>query len=230
MHSDKLHNTAILVFANSTDEELKCKPITNDRALFDELTHSTLRIVKKTALPYFHITEKQQLGNSFGERFVNAVLMVFGQGFDNVITIGNDTPLLKTSHLLEAHGLLETRKSVLGPSADGGFYLLGLHRSQFDPMAFKDLPWQTSSLSHKLLQLPTISHHITVHLPKLYDLDNAADLKFLVQFTRHIGANLRRIILALTSRNRKGTINYNISFVKASTGRIPFNKGSPISF
>ncbi|MCG2460947.1 DUF2064 domain-containing protein [Flavobacteriaceae bacterium F89] len=230
MLSNKLHNTAILVFANSPDEELKHKPIAKDGMLFEELTQRSLSIVKQTKLPYFHITERQQQGNSFGERFVNAVQLVFDHGFDNIITIGNDTPLLKISHLVEAHRALQTQKTVLGPSADGGFYLLGIHSSQFDPVAFKNLPWQTSILTHKLLQLPYISDHGTVHLPTLFDLDNDSDLKLLVRFTRHICLNLRKIILFLISPAKRHDLNYKLYFVKASTEQILFNKGSPVYF
>ena len=230
MQYNKPHNTAILVFANSPKEELKQKPITKDGTLFDQLTKRTLNVVKRTKLPYFHITENQQHGDSFGQRFVNAIQMVFDQGFDSIITIGNDTPLLKTAYLIEAHRVLQTKTPVLGPSADGGFYLLGLHRSHFDPIAFKNLPWQTSCLSLKLKQLPKISNLGTVNLPTLFDLDNASDLKILARFTRHIGPNLREIILFLISPTREWAVNYKFNFVEASTMRIPFNKGSPLSF
>ena len=230
MLSNKLNNTAILIFANSPCEELKHKPFAKDGNLFNSLTKRTLKIVKKAALPYFHITEKQQLGNSFGERFVNSMQMVFDQGFDNVITIGNDTPLLKTVHLVEAHRVLQNKKPILGPSTDGGFYLLGLHRSQFDPVAFKNLPWQTSNLIHKLIRLLHLSNLETVYLPTLFDLDKAADLKILVRFTRQVGPTHKKIILFLTTPTRGQVFSDKFNFVEISDAQIPFNKGSPISF
>src|SRR5690606_25157445 len=100
----------------------------------------------------------------------------------------------------------------------------------FDPMAFKDLPWQTSCLSRKLEQLSNISTLGIVHLPTLFDLDNTSDLKILARFTRHIGCHLRNIILFLSSPPKRTVFNYKFHFVEVSTMRIPFNKGSPMSF
>jgi len=88
-----------LVFANSAKEELVHKSIPNSEQLFDKLTQSTLRKAKDTGLPTFHISDKDQVGSNFGERFTNAIAAVFDRGFNNIITIGNDTPHLKTQHL-----------------------------------------------------------------------------------------------------------------------------------
>jgi len=59
-----------------------------------------------------------------------------------VITIGNDTPILKSHHIVEASRQLESKNVVLGPSLDGGFYLLGIHKTHFNREQFIDLPWQ----------------------------------------------------------------------------------------
>ena len=106
------HKTAILVFANSSQEEISHKAIPKSGLLFDMLTQRTLKTVKKTKLPYFHLTEEHQVGDSFGERFTNAIQMVFTKGFEQIITIGNDTPQLRVSHILDASGHLENGKEV----------------------------------------------------------------------------------------------------------------------
>ncbi len=137
MHSMISHKTAILVFARSSKEETVHKSIYNGAQLFDSLTDYTLEIASKTHLPYFHFSEEQQIGDTFGERFINAIQAVFEKGYEQVITIGNDTPQLKVSHIIEAEKQLSSNKSVLGPSADSGFYLMGLHKSQFDHYAFR---------------------------------------------------------------------------------------------
>ena len=127
----KHNNTAILIFANSALEDASRKAIRSSENLFATLTEQTLKIAKASNLPYFHFTENQQIGNSFGERFTNAIKTVYAQGFDNVITIGNDTPNLTTALLNRAANRLQTEKFILGPSTDGGFYLMGLHKSHF---------------------------------------------------------------------------------------------------
>ena len=65
MNTSNQGKTAIIIFANSSKEELKHKAIVNGQKLFDTLTGITVQTVKKTKLPYFHFTEKEQLGNSF---------------------------------------------------------------------------------------------------------------------------------------------------------------------
>ncbi|MGB5435124.1 MAG: DUF2064 domain-containing protein, partial [Maribacter sp.] len=122
MNAINEHHTAILVFALSSEEEQKRKKIRNGDRLFSALSEHSLNIVAKTGLPYFHYTEKEQVGDSFGERFTNAIQEVFNRGFKQIITIGNDSPQLKISHIQRAAVLLDHNKSVIGPSADGGFY------------------------------------------------------------------------------------------------------------
>ena len=76
--------TAILIFSNSAKEDAKRKSFA-DSQLFETLTNETINKVKKTGLPYFHFTETQQEGTSFGARFSNAIQTVFDKGFTNII-------------------------------------------------------------------------------------------------------------------------------------------------
>ena len=98
----KNNQTAILIFANSAEFEAIQKPFQSSQLLFDALNLQTLKVVKKTGIPYFLSSEKNQTGNSFGERFTNAIQSVYDKGFENVITIGNDTPHLQSQHILKA--------------------------------------------------------------------------------------------------------------------------------
>ena len=144
----KIDRTAILIFANSSKEEMKYKAIPKGNILFDVLTEHTLNTARKTGLPYFLMSEKEQIGSSFGERFVNAISSIFELDFDMVITIGNDTPQLKSSDIVRASKLLGAKKSVLGPSRDGGFYLMGIHKSQFDAKTFRECTCQKNNNSN----------------------------------------------------------------------------------
>ncbi len=100
---------------NSSEEELKHKPIVNGQKLFDALTNITLKTVKKTKLPYFHFTEKEQVGASFGTRFSNAIQEIIAKGFENVIAIGNDTPKLTAATILKAEKELNKTRLFLAP-------------------------------------------------------------------------------------------------------------------
>jgi glycosyltransferase A (GT-A) superfamily protein (DUF2064 family) len=227
MEIDKEHTTAILVFANSSHHELQRKPMVNGVVLFEALNRQTLNIVRETGLPYFHFTEKQQCGNSFGERFVNALQSVFDKGYENVITIGNDTPHLKSTDLLQTQNLLESQKFVLGPSADGGFYLMGIPRSHFKAVELLRLPWRGSGLCRALLKLASVQEKEVVRLKTLFDLDTIGDLRLLVHRFQNVGKYLLSLIFLLIRQKRERLPSLRFSPALGYRSNF-FNKGSPI--
>ncbi len=202
------------------------KAIPAGEQLFDALTQTTLQKAERTGLPIFHFTEKEQLGSNFGERFTNAIAAVFDAGFENIITIGNDTPNLKTQHLKKAAHQLALGKTVFGPSADGGFYLMGLQKANFDCAIFKNLPWQRFVLFNRIsLWLKRESLEI-VKLPVLQDLDSEKDLKAILTFSRSLsGYILKLIAFILGHKNRLCYKKY--IFTDLFLHRSLYNKGSP---
>lgn len=220
------HTTAILVFANSASQEFEQKPFVKNTVLFETLNQETLTKVRKTGLPYFHFTEKEQVGSSFGERFVNAIQEVYKKGYDNVITIGNDSPQLKTSHLLEANKQLLLGKTVLGPTFDGGFYLMGLHKSNFDSSLFKRLPWQRFGLFNRISQLFENSNSHLFRLPVFEDIDTEKDIVKLLGFSKSISITIKNILLSIEEKGLslfKLRIIANFELFSSPL----FNKGSP---
>ncbi len=199
----------------------------NGEVLFQTLTQDTLQKAKKTGLPYFHISEKEQTGNSFGERFTNAIQTVFEEGFDNIITIGNDTPQLKTAHLLKTKAALEAGESVLGPSLDGGFYLMGIHKSNFDKEIFKRLPWQRFSLFNRISSLLEQTDSLLYHLPVLSDIDTIKDVKRLAYFKNSISSTVLQMLMLLIQLEKEFQ-TIEISLFSATFLQQPFNKGSPV--
>ncbi|WP_027076575.1 TIGR04282 family arsenosugar biosynthesis glycosyltransferase [Maribacter antarcticus] len=224
---NSLHKTAILVFSNSAAEELSHKAIPNGEVLFQTLTQETLQKANRTGLPYFHISEKEQKGSSFGERFTNAIQTVFEEGFECVITIGNDTPQLKTTHLLKTAAALKAGKTVLGPSLDGGFYLMGIHKSNFDKETFKRLPWQQSSIFNKISSLLDQTDSLLYQLPVLSDIDTIKDVKRLAYFKNSISSTVL-YLLTLLLKLDKALQTSVLSLFSATFLQQPFNKGSPV--
>ncbi|CAN5307391.1 hypothetical protein BH23BAC2_BH23BAC2_03030 [soil metagenome] len=223
-----IKNTAVLLFANSSAEEQLQKTIPNSIALFDVLNRKTLETVRRSGLPYFHFTEKEQQGLTFGERFTNAIQHVFDEGYENIITIGNDTPQLKENHLLRSAALLNQKKLVLGPSQDGGFYLMGIRRSHFEPASFLKLPWQTSGLLAALSRLLTKKADVEIHqLKPLKDIDRLGDIKVFLNSYRSLAKDIKKVILALLQLKKDVITNYLL----ASYHLVIFsfhNKGSPV--
>jgi glycosyltransferase A (GT-A) superfamily protein (DUF2064 family) len=218
--------TAILVFANSATEELMHKPMLKGEVLFEALTLDTLKKVKNSGLPYFLVSEKEQKGTSFGERFTNAIQQVFEKGYQNIITIGNDSPQLKTSHLTNAHNALTQGKTVLGPSLDGGFYLMGIHKDDFNVELFKRLPWQRMNLFNQISELLVQSDCALHRLQILGDIDHFKDVKRFSGFRSSISVSVLLILATLLKISHQISdsltkYNSNVSLQQ------PFNKGSP---
>lgn len=224
MNSNK---TAILIFANSGQQEAFTKPFNSSAVLFDELNNHTLKKVKATHFPYFHITEKEQVGNSFAERFTNAIKFVYAKGFENVISVGNDTPHLKTGHILKAAQQLKTDDIVLGPSLDGGFYLMGLKKSLFNVETFLKLPWQTSRLSQSIYRLIEANDIRLFKLEVLSDLDTISDIKLILDSSKYICSSLKKLLLYFISGLKHIVFSY-ASFFENTFENRQFNKGSPI--
>jgi uncharacterized protein len=117
-----------------------------------------------------------QCGNGFGERLLRTAEDLFACGFSSVCLIDSDSPTVPTSAFIRAAKELSTLgdRVVIGPSDDGGYYLLGLNRQH--KHLFENIPWSTAAVAQqtreraKHLGLPVIS------LPSWYDVDEALSL------------------------------------------------------
>lgn len=93
------------------------------------------------------------------------------------IALGADSPLLTVSHLTRALHELKANDAVIGPSCDGGFYLLGLSRCPAGLL--ENLPWSTAQTREQTVDR-LHSHNMSVYeLETLPDVDTLADLQSL---------------------------------------------------
>ncbi len=118
--------------------------------------------------------KRVQQGNDLGEKMSNAFTDAFGNGYQNVCIIGTDCFELSSSIISEAFTKLKNNDAVLGPAADGGYYLLGMKK--WHPEIFKNKNWSTNSVCKDTLEdfkrLLCSCHR----LPTLRDVDVEADL------------------------------------------------------
>jgi hypothetical protein len=121
-----------------------------------------------------------QRGESLGEREANVFAELLPAGFSRVVLIGGDIPTLPLSHLQEAFSLLADaqRDVALGPSTDGGYYLIGARA--FHPELFENITWSTSAvLAETFVQARRAGLRV-VQVPAWYDIDSKEDLHQLV--------------------------------------------------
>ena len=115
-----------------------------------------------------------QQGNELGSRMFNAFNKVFKAGFRKVIIIGTDAPGINCRLILDAFEALNDHECVIGPSPDGGYYLLGLGGMQNN--LFKNIRWSTNSVFNDTIkQLKDIKSDYFI-LQKLRDIDILQDL------------------------------------------------------
>ena len=118
------------------------------------------------------ITKKIQTGNDLGIRMTNA----FKEGFKSyspIVIIGTDLWTLDIFDIHKAFEALQTSGTVIGPSADGGYYLLGLQK--FIPALFENKKWGTPTvLSNSLNDLKKEDVYL---LEEKNDIDTYGDLK-----------------------------------------------------
>jgi rSAM/selenodomain-associated transferase 1 len=120
-----------------------------------------------------------QEGEDLGRRMEFFFHWAFQNGYRQAVLIGTDFPTLPTSFLKQAFDLLQTQSSVLGPSTDGGYYLIGLSKPY--PEIFRDIEWSSSRVLRqtiaRLKEEPGL-------LPPWYDIDFPDDLAMLTGHLR----------------------------------------------
>ena len=185
--------TCILLFSRSAASESKRKQLTMDHSanaqLHDVLYNRVVNTISKSSLPVLRIDEHQQVGNTFGERFYNAIAIAFNCGFENVIAVGSDCPSLRLADIQYAQQELKAGRICLGPSVDGGVYLMSISKTLFTS-SFKQLPWRTATLANKLCNLFTALGAQVSFLAKKQDVDNKTQLNTIAYFLiKQLGIN-----------------------------------------
>jgi rSAM/selenodomain-associated transferase 1 len=98
----------------------------------------------------------------------------FDAGFRRVVIVGSDLPSLSAHLLRRAFELLDDHRCVIGPAADGGYWLLGMR--EMIGGVFDDVPWSTDGVLAATLARLDAAGITPALLETLADVDTAADL------------------------------------------------------
>lgn len=126
-----------------------------------------------------------QVGKDLGQRMKNAFLQAFSDGFDKFVLIGSDIPDLPADYLELGFKALETNDIVLGPSSDGGYYLIGFAKEAFLPDVFEGITWSSADVFEQTLDILKKHKQRVYLLPQWHDVDTLTDLKSLVRRNRN---------------------------------------------
>jgi uncharacterized protein len=118
-----------------------------------------------------------QRGDKFGERLYFAVEDLFKCGFESVCLIDSDSPTVPSENFAAAVELLSTRadRVVLGPSDDGGYYMIGLKKPHRH--LFEQIDWSTERVLNQTIRRANEIGLEVKLLPNGYDVDDDASLR-----------------------------------------------------
>jgi uncharacterized protein len=137
-----------------------------DESLFEGLLPETFSLVP-------------QRGGDFGERLFAVAEDILGSGFGSVCLIDADSPTVPTAAYEQAIAELARPgdRIVLGPSADGGYYLIGMKHAHRE--MFQRISWSTETVYAETRDRAVETGLELVELPLWYDVDDGATLDIL---------------------------------------------------
>jgi rSAM/selenodomain-associated transferase 1 len=154
----------------------------------------------------------EQHGAGLGERLAGVFADLFAAGAGAVVVVSSDSPALPAEYLEQAFAELAPGRIVLGPAADGGYYLIGAGRETWDTGAEA----LTELLGRSPMSSPRLHTHTrraaaaaglqVVQLPLWVDVDEPADLGVLDRLTGEAPlrgeplGGLREVYLHVTHR------------------------------
>jgi len=197
---DQVTNPAVIIFAKApipgTVKTRLSPPLTPDEAatLHGTLVLDAIERAKglpgvalyiagapDIAHPFFKVLEGRygarllpQKGDDLGTRMSGAMQKAFELGHRRVILAGTDLPTFTRSHLTQAINHLNTHDVVLGPTIDGGYYLIGVRAPV--PELFQGIAWSTAGVLEETKKTAAAKGLSVALLPPCRDLDTVEDL------------------------------------------------------
>jgi len=189
-------NTLIIFVKNTVKGKVKTRlaeDIGNEKALdiYEHLLKHTCDISSKLKITkqvwYSDFIENRDIwegsefekflqnGDNLGDRMKFAVEKAFSSNVPKVVIIGSDCAEITENHIHSALKLLDDNDVVIGPSEDGGYYLLGL--KYFVPDLFEGIDWSTSRVADQTREVLRNRNLKWEELEKLNDIDTIDDLK-----------------------------------------------------
>jgi rSAM/selenodomain-associated transferase 1 len=142
-----------------------------------------------------------QRGPDLGSRLLNVLSTLLANGYRGAVAIDSDTPTLPSEFLLQAVDLVAdpTTDLVLGPTDDGGYYLIGMSRPW--PALFENMPWSTADVLPETIRRAEATGLRVACLPSWFDVDIPGDLERLrASLTAARGEAARHTRQFLTAR------------------------------
>jgi len=140
--------------------------------------HAALEPVRSLAAPVCPKADfLVQVGDDLGQRMRHAFEAVLARPYGRAVAMATDVPSLPPLRVNEALDCAAHRDLVLGPSLDGGYYLIGLRK--IIPTCFADMPWGGPAVLVETLRRAQQAGATVSLLEPWYDVDAPEDLRVL---------------------------------------------------
>ncbi len=137
----------------------------------------------------------EQQGKNLGEKMMNAFNIVFNKDANKAIIVGTDLPDISSDIINHAFTALDTYDVVIGPTNDGGYYLLGLKKNYCD--LFQDIKWSTATVfQDTILRLKNRNLNFKI-LTLLSDIDTEDDLKSWLTIKERTGDSIHPMFFSI---------------------------------
>lgn len=105
-------------------------------------------------------------------------------GTGAILIIGTDIPEINANHIAKAFKQLQNKEALIGPSGDGGYWIIGQKRSPKLNQLFKNVRWSSEhTYNDTLINLKENKWAIA---ETLSDVDNGPEYKALNHFSRRL--------------------------------------------
>ncbi|HXC94683.1 MAG TPA: TIGR04282 family arsenosugar biosynthesis glycosyltransferase [Edaphobacter sp.] len=162
---DTTENIATVTASNQAAGVVSYTPV-GDESLFDNLLPTDFALIP-------------QRGDSFGERLLATAEDLLTCGYGGVCLIDSDSPTVPAAAFHQAVAELAKPgdRIILGPSQDGGYYLIGVKRAHLE--LFTSINWSTSTVFAETIAAAKTADIETSILPLWYDVDDTETLDIL---------------------------------------------------
>ncbi len=128
-----------------------------------------------------------QHGSDLGDRMSDSFWQAFQAGYGKAVLIGGDLPDLPADHVTTAFAQLDTHDVVIGPTNDGGYYLIGFRQDSFAPEIFHEMTWSTMTVYAQTVRKIEALGRTYARLPEWWDVDVEDDIRQLLVRNRESG-------------------------------------------
>jgi len=121
-----------------------------------------------------------QTGADLGERQASLFSACFEMGYSKVCVLASDSPDIPDENITSAFNTLLTSDCVIGPSPDGGYYLIGFTKEGFNRDPFLDMEWSHRGVTGEIERRLDIQGIEWKEIGTWQDVDDIGDLKDLI--------------------------------------------------